>query len=119
MHPYCGMTSKWEAENPLWQKMNLKMDIVARRGGLRGAPSREYRDKPILREVTHADQPAKVHLRGGSGGQDGSAVSVSEARKCQHYGRTGHVSFDERGRKLLFSPVESVHKPGRSRSRSQ
>ena len=39
---------------------NLRMDIVVRRGGLRDAPNREYREKPILLEVTHVDLQASA-----------------------------------------------------------
>ena len=76
------------------------MDIVVRRGGLRGAPNREYREKAILLDVTHEDPQAQIHLRGGSADQDGSAASTTEARKRQDYARPGYVSFDERSHKL-------------------
>ena len=59
---------------------NLRMDVVVRRGGHRNAPNPEYRDKPILVNVTHADPQAQVHLRTGSANHDGSAASTSEAR---------------------------------------
>ena len=78
---------------------NLRMDVVVRRGGLRDAPDREYREKSILLGVIHADPQAHIHLRGGNA-DHGSAASTSEARKRQHYARPGHVSFDERSHKL-------------------
>ena len=83
------------------------MDIVISRGSLRDAPNREYRDKSILRDVTHADPQAQVHIRGGSADDHGSAASTSEARKRQHCARPGHVSFDERSHKLATLVVES------------
>ena len=88
------------------------MDIVIRRGSLRDAPNREYRDKSILLDVTHADPQAQVHLRGGSADHDGSAASTSEARKRQHYARPGHVSFDERSHKLATLAVETFGRLG-------
>ena len=69
------------------------MDIVVRRGGLRDALNRENGEKFILLDVTHAHPQAQVHLRGGSADHDRSAASTSEARKLQHYARTGHVSL--------------------------
>ena len=71
------------------------MDIVIRRRRLRDVPNREYRDKSILLDVTHADPQAQVHLRGGSADHDGSAASTSEVRKRQHYYHLGHVFLDE------------------------
>ena len=88
------------------------MDIVIRRGSLRDAPNREYRDKSILLDVTHADPQAQVHPRGGSADHDGSAASTSEVRKRQHYARPGHVSFDERSHKLATVAVESFGRLG-------
>ena len=76
------------------------MDIVIRRGGLRDAPSREYREKSILLDVTHADTQAQVHLRRGSADHDGAAAFTSEAHKRQYYARPGHMSCDERSHKL-------------------
>ena len=61
------------------------MDIDIWKGCLREAPNREYRDKSILLDVTHAHPQAQVHLRGVSADHDGSAASTSEARKRQHY----------------------------------
>ena len=78
------------------------MDIVIRRRSLRDALNREYRDKSILLDVTHAHSQAQIHLRGGSADHDGSAASTSEARKRQHYARPGHVSFDERSNNLIL-----------------
>ena len=83
------------------------MDIVIRRGGLRGAPNPGYGDKSILLDVTHANPQAQVHLRGGNADHDGSAASTSETCKRQHYARPGHVSFDERSHKLATLAVES------------
>ena len=88
------------------------MDIVVRRGGLRNAPNPEYRDKSVLVDVTHADPQAQVHLRAGSGDHDGSAASTFEACKRQHYARSGHVSFNERNRKLTNFAVETFGRLG-------
>ena len=76
------------------------MDVVIRRESLRDAPNREYRDKSILLDVTHADPQAQVHLRGGSADHDGLSAFTSEAGNRQHYARPGHVSFDEQSHKL-------------------
>ena len=62
--------------------------------------------------VTHADPQAQIHLRGGSTDHDGSAASTSEARKRQHYARTGHVSFDERSHELATIAPESFGRLG-------
>ena len=88
------------------------MDIVISRGSLRDAPNREYRDKSILRDVTHADPQAQVHIRGGSADDHGSAASTSEARKRQHCARPGHVAFDERSHKLAVLAVGSFGRLG-------
>ena len=88
------------------------MDIVIRRGSLRDAPNKEYRDQSILLVVTHADPQAQVHLRGGSADHDGSAASTFEARKRQHHARPGHVSFDVRSHKHATSAVESFGRLG-------
>ena len=88
------------------------MDIVIRRGNLRDDPNREYRDKSILLDVTHADPQAQVNLRGNSADHDGSAASTSETRKRQHYARPGHVSFDERSHKIATLAVESFGRLG-------
>ena len=80
-----GIRHQEESGKPFSADRNLQMDIVVRRGGLRDAPIREYREKPILLDVTHADPQAQIHLRGGSAAHDGSAASTSEARKRQHY----------------------------------
>ena len=69
-------------------------------------------DKSILLDVTHADPQAQANLRGDSADHDGSAASTSEARKCQHYARPGHVSFDERSHKLATLAVESFGRLG-------
>ena len=101
-----------ESGEPFTAERNLRMDIVIRRGSLRDPPNREYRDKSILLDVTHADPQAQVHLRGGSTNHDGSVASTSEARKRQHYARPGHVSFDERSHKLSTLAVESFERLG-------
>ena len=88
------------------------MNIVVRSGGLRNAPKREYREKSILLDVTHADPQAPLHLRGDSADQHGSVISTSEARKRQHYARPGHVSFDERSNKIATLAVESLGRFG-------
>ena len=68
-----------EDGEPFTAYQNLRMDLVVRRGGLRDAPNRKYRDKFILLDVAHADLQAQVHLRGGSADHDGSATSTSQA----------------------------------------
>ena len=88
------------------------MDIVVRRGGLRDAPNRDYREKSILPSVTHADPQAQIHLRRSSADHDGSAASISKARKRQHYARTGHVSSDDRSYKLATLAVDSFGRLG-------
>ena len=75
------------------------MDIDVRRC-LQDTPNREYRDKFILLDITHADAKTQVHLRGGSADHDRPAASTSEARKRHHYTRPGYVSFDERSTNL-------------------
>ena len=107
-----GIRHQVESGEPFTADRNLRMDIVVRRGGLRDAPNREYREKSILLDVTHADPQAQIHLRGGSADHDGSAASTSEARKRQHYARPGHVSFDERSHKLATLAVESFGRLG-------
>ena len=86
-----GILHHVESGKPFTADRNVPMDIVIRRRGLRNAPNREYRDMPILPDVTHADLQAQVHLGGGSADHDGSAASTSEACKRQHYTRPGHV----------------------------
>ena len=76
-----GIRHQAESGQPFNTDQNLQMDIVVRRGGLRDAPNRGYRDKSILLDVTHADPQAQVYLRVGSADHDGSAASTSEARK--------------------------------------
>lgn len=98
---------------PVTADRNPRIDTgIVRRGDLRDAPNREYRDKPTLLDVIHADPQAQVHSRGGSADCDGSAASVSEARRCQHYTCPGHVSFDERGHKLTSVAVEMIGRLG-------
>ena len=77
-------TPQVESGEPFAADRNLRMGIVVRRGSLRDAPNREYREKSILLGVTHADPQAQIHLRGGSADQDGSDASNSETRKRQH-----------------------------------
>ena len=96
--------------------MNLRMDIVIERGGLRDATSSEYRDKAVLLDVTRADPQARVHTRDGSADQDGSAASTSEARKRNHYARLGQVSFDECNHKRVTLAVESFGRLGKEGS---
>ena len=107
-----GIPHQVESGEPFTAERNLRMDIVIRRGGLRDAPNREYRDKPILLDITHADPQAQVHLQEGSADHDGSAASTSEACKRQHYARPGHMSLDERSRKLATLAVESFGRLG-------
>ena len=45
---------------------------VIRKGDRRDAPSREFREQPILLGVTYADPQARVHLRGSSFDRDES-----------------------------------------------
>lgn len=49
---------------PFMAIRSLRMYIVVGRRGLQDAPNREYRDKSILLDVTHADSQAQVPLRG-------------------------------------------------------
>ena len=95
-----GIPLQVESGEPFTAERNFRMDIVIRRGSLRDAPNREYRDKSILLDVSHADPQAQVHLRGGSADHNGPAASTSEARQRQHRARPGHVSVDERSHKL-------------------
>ena len=70
---------------------NLRINIVVRSGDLGDAPNREYSDKFIMLNVTHADPHVQVHLRGGSADHDGSAAYIFQVRKHQHYARPGYV----------------------------
>ena len=97
-----GILHQAESGEPSTADMFLRMDIAIRRGGLRDAPNREYREKSILLNVTRVDPQAQIHLQGGSADHDGSAASTSETRKDQHYTRPGHVSFDERSNNLIL-----------------
>ena len=63
-------------------------------------------NKSILLDGTYADPQAGVHMRAGSADRNGSAASISEARKRNHYARPGQVSFDERSYKLATLAVE-------------
>ena len=107
-----GVSHQVESGEHFTADRNLRMDIGVRRGGLRDAPNREYREKPILLGVTHADLQAQAHLRGSSAGHDGSTASTPEAYKRQHYARPGHVYFDERSHKLATIAVESFGRLG-------
>ena len=80
--------------------MNLRMDIAIRRGDLRDAPNWEIREMPIPLDVTYAAPQMQVHLRGSSADHDGSAASISAARKHQHYDFPGHLSFANRATNL-------------------
>ena len=109
-----------ESGAPFTGVQNLSTDIVVSTGALSNASSPEYRNKGILRDVTHADPQAQVDLRNGSATNDGSAARTSEARKRQHYARPGHVSFDKLGHvsfdkrsfKLTTLAVESFGRLG-------
>ena len=100
-----------ESGEPFTAERNLQMDIVIRRH-LRDTPNREYKDKSIPLDVTHADPQVQVHLQGGRSGHDSLAASTPEVRKRQHYARRGHVCFDERSHKLAPSEVESFGRLG-------
>ena len=107
-----GIRHRVESGEAFTADRNLRMDIVARRGGLRDAPNREYREKSILLDVTNADSQAQIYLRGSSADHDGSAACTFEARKRQHYARPGHACFDERSHKLPIFAVESFGRLG-------
>ena len=49
----------------------------------------------------------QVHLRNGSGTNDGTAAQTSDARKRRHDARPGHKFFDERSFKLSTLAVGS------------
>ena len=76
---------------PFNANKDLGMDIIIGREGLRDASASDFRHKSILIDVTYADPQARVYLRAGSVDQDGSAASTSEAKKCNHYARSGHT----------------------------
>ena len=57
-----GIGHQVENGEPFTADRNLRVDIAVRRGGLRDAPSREYREKPILLGATHADPQAQIQL---------------------------------------------------------
>ena len=50
-----GIRHQAESGEPFSADRTLRTDIVVRRGGLRDAPNREYREKSILLDVTHAE----------------------------------------------------------------
>ena len=52
-----GISHQGESGEPFTTDRNLRMGIVIRRGGLRDAPNREYREKSILLDVTHHVDP--------------------------------------------------------------
>ena len=54
-----GIPHQVESGEAFTAERNLRMDIVVRRGGLSDAPNREYREKSILLDVTHAVISAK------------------------------------------------------------
>ena len=62
-----------ESSGPFTAQNKLRIDTVIRRGGFRCAPNREFGEKSILLDVTHADRQWYTC---------GEAVSTSEARKC-------------------------------------
>ena len=84
-----GIRHQVKSGEPFTADRKLRMNIVVRRGGLRDAHNRGYRDKSVLPHVTHADPQAQIHLRGGSADHDGSAASTSEARKRQQLRSSG------------------------------
>ena len=86
---------------------DLRIDIVIERGGFRDASASNFRHNNILPDVTYTDPQAGGHVRAGSADQDGSAASISEPRKRNHYARVGHVSFDECSHRLVTLAVES------------
>ena len=88
-----GIPHQAESGEPFTADRNRRVVIVVRRRRQRDAHNREYREKPILLDVTHADPQAQIHLRGGIVDQDRSAACISEARKSQPYARPGLVSF--------------------------
>ena len=53
-----GILHQVESGEPFTAERNLRMDIVIRRGSLRDALNREYRDKSTLLDVTHAEPQA-------------------------------------------------------------
>ena len=105
-----------DSSTPFNADRDLRTDIVIERGGLRDASASDFRHKIVLIDVTYADPQSGVHLRAGSADQDGSAASTSEPRKRNHYGRIGHVSFEERSHKLVTLAVESFGRLGREGS---
>ena len=58
-----------ESGAPFNADRDLRMDIVAERGGLRDSSASDFRHKNMLMDVTYADPQAGVHLRAGSAGQ--------------------------------------------------
>ena len=87
---------------------NLRKDIDVRRRDLWDALSREYREKSILLDSTHADPHVYVNVQGGNADQDEPAASTSEARKRQHYARPGYAPFDEWSHKLATLAFENA-----------
>ena len=105
-----GISHQVESGEPFTAERNLQMVVIRRH--LRDTPNREYKDKSIPLDVTHADPQVQVHLQGGRSGHDSSAASTPEVRKRQHYARRGHVCFDERSHKLAPSEVETFGRLG-------
>ena len=105
-----------ESRAPFHADRDLRMDIVIEAGGLRDATAPEYSDKAILLDVAYADPQAGVHMRAGSADRNGSAASISEARKRNHCARPGQVSFDEHNYKLATLEVESFGRLGKEGS---
>ena len=95
-----GMPCQVESGEPFTADNNLRVESIVYIGGFRCAPIQEYRNKSILLFFIIADSQAQVYLLGSSAGNDGPAASTSKACKRQHIARAGHVSFDERSRKL-------------------
>ena len=58
---WLGISHQVESGEPFTAERNLRMDII-RRGSLRDAPNREYRDKSVLLDVIHADPQTQVHV---------------------------------------------------------
>ena len=96
--------------------MDLRIDNLIERGGLRDATSSDCRNKAILLDVTNADPQAVGHMRAGSADRDELAASNSEARKRSHYARPEQVSFDKCSYKLAILAVESFGRLGKEGS---
>ena len=65
-------TKKVESRESLTANGNLRMDIFVGTRGLRDAPNREYREKPTVLDVIHADpRGEQLHHRGNVACGDG------------------------------------------------